>query len=66
MNRVSILTTSRFLETEKREQHKYENTDLSEHRHLWITQKMICVLKSRLKTVRKTKITFLLSKTFLF
>ena len=27
---------------------------------------MICVMKSSLKTVRKTKITFLLSKTLLF
>ena len=35
------------------------------YRHLWIIQKMNCVMKSSLKIVWKTKITFLLSETLL-
>ena len=37
-----------------------------EYIHLWIIQEMIYVMKLSLTIVRKIKITFLLSKTFLF
>ena len=37
-----------------------------EYKHLWIIQEMIYVMKLSLNIVRKTKITFLLSKTFFF
>ena len=37
-----------------------------EYRHLWIIQEMIYVMKLSLKIVRKTKISFLLSKIFIF
>ena len=37
-----------------------------EYRHMWIIKLMICVMHSSLKIMWKTKIIFLLSKTFLF
>ena len=36
-----------------------------EYRYLWIIKEMICIMQSNLKIMRKTKIIFLLSKTFL-
>ena len=50
-----------FLETDIEEQKSMK----WEHRHLWIIQEMICVMKSSLKIVWKTKITSLLSIAFL-
>ena len=41
-------------------------TNKRDNRHLWIIQEIICIMKLSLKVVRKPKIIFLLSKTFLF
>ena len=60
--RVNIVSMFRFLKTDIKEQKCMKR----ECRRLWIIQEMICVMKSSLKIVWKTKFTFLLRRTFLF